>query len=94
MGRTFILTIFASPSNVDVDCLLAFINEDRGAFNAGIDATADGEYAVVAGHSFDCGTVPDVFGVSNGALRDVGDYDGTQTHSLDCRRARRDFGRG
>ncbi|MCJ7552042.1 MAG: FAD-dependent oxidoreductase [Anaerolineae bacterium] len=81
-GRSMPVSLVFALANVDVDRFFTFISEDRTALNTAIDAAADAGYAVAAWYSFNRGTVPGVLGVNNGALRDIGNLDGTQAQDL------------
>ena len=81
-GPSMPVSLIFALANVDGDRFSAFVSEHREALNTAIDAAADAGYAVAAWYSFNRGTVPGVLGVNNGALRDIGNLDGTQAQDL------------
>jgi hypothetical protein len=58
------------------------LKEHRDQFDAALDEAAEAGYAVAAWYSFNPATIPGVLGVNNGALREIGNVDGTSPQDL------------
>jgi hypothetical protein len=81
-GRSMPVSLVFALANVDVDRFFDFLENDRERYNEVLDEAYTEGYAVAAWYSFNRTTVPDVIGVNNGALRDIGNLDGTQPQDL------------
>lgn len=81
-GRSMPISLVFALANADVDRFFDYFEEDRESYNAVLDEAAAEGYAVAAWYSFNRTTVPGVIGVNNGALRGVGNLDGTQPQDL------------
>ena len=81
-GRSMPVSLVFALANADVDRFFAFLEEDRSRLNALLDEAAADGYAVAAWYSYNRTTVPGVIGVNNGALRDMGNIDGTSAEDL------------
>jgi hypothetical protein len=81
-GRSMPVSLVFAVANADVDRFFAYFESDRAAYNATLDEAAGEGYAVAAWYSFNRTTVPGVIGVNNGALRGIGNVDGSRAGDL------------
>ena len=80
-GRSMPVSLVFALANVDVERLFELL-QDKPRFDALINSAAAEGYATAAWYSFDRTTIPGVVSVNNGALRDIGNIDGTQASEL------------
>jgi hypothetical protein len=81
-GRHMPISLVFALSNCNVERFLAYREAHGEAFEALLDEAEAEGYAVAAWYSFNPTTVPGVMGVNNGALRGVGNLDGTDPSDL------------
>jgi ribulose 1,5-bisphosphate synthetase/thiazole synthase len=80
-GQSMPVSLVFALANVDVERLFNFV-QDKSHFDALIDSAAAEGFATAAWYSFDRTTLPDAVSVNNGALRDIGNIDGTCSSQL------------
>lgn len=81
-GRSMPVSLVFALANADTERFLTFFSEEQERFKAVLDEAAAEGYAVAVWYSFNLGTMPGVLGVNNGALRDMGNIDGTSAQDL------------
>lgn len=81
-GRSMPVSLVFALANTDPDRLFAYLEHERVDYDQLLDEAVEEGHAVAAWYSFNRGTVPGVLGVNNGALRDIGNVDGTQSQDL------------
>jgi hypothetical protein len=81
-GRHMPISLVFALANCNVERFLAYRKAHGEAFDALLDEAEDEGYAVAAWYSFNPTTVPGVMGVNNGALRGIGNLDGTDPGDL------------
>jgi hypothetical protein len=81
-GRSMPVSLVFAVANADVDRFFAHHESERSVLNATLDEAEEEGYAVAAWYSFNRTTVPGVIGVNNGALRGIGNVDGSLAGDL------------
>jgi len=81
-GRHMPISLVFAVANCNVERFLTYRKAHGEAFDALLDEAEAEGYAVAAWYSFNPTTVPGVMGVNNGALRGVGNLDGTDPRDL------------
>ncbi len=81
-GRHMPISLVFALANCNVERFLVYREAHGEAFEALLDEAEAEGYAVAAWYSFNPTTVPGVIGVNNGALRGIGNLDGTDPGDL------------
>jgi hypothetical protein len=81
-GRSMPTSLVFALANVDVERLMAFLENEGERYKHILDEAKMEGYAVAAWYSFDRTTIPGVVNVNNGALHDIGNIDGTKASEL------------
>jgi len=81
-GRHMPISLVFALANVETGSFFDYLEAQQEEFQQILDqAFADG-YAMAAWYSFDRTTIPSVLNVNNGALRQIGNLDGTRAQHL------------
>jgi hypothetical protein len=81
-GRSMPVSLVFALANVEVERFLNYLENDSAGFQAILDQAFQQGYAVAAWYSFDRTTIPGVLNVNNGALRQIGNIDGSHPQDL------------
>lgn len=81
-GRHMPVSLTFALAHVDVDRFLAFLENERTAFEQAISEARDRGYCTAEWYDFDRTTVPGVLSVNNGGAADMGNVDGTDPRHL------------
>ncbi len=81
-GRHMPISLVFALANVDTEKFFDYLDARQEEFQEILDQSFADGYAIAAWYSFDRTTIPGVVNVNNGALRQIGNLDGTRAQHL------------